>query len=315
MRKEQQEAKEHNEAERLRREQNFSVCFSGANSRKTPTARNRRSSSGGAFGQERLGAGCWRQWEEHTVEIQGSGGEVFALRPSGERQTRRLDGRAPSGECKGGPRGSPCGGSSGSSFGLGRRVRAISEDCPWDEPACGPEAPPASSPQSATQRELRALLAELEESPKAQQAAPISDAGVQARHGSGLEVDVQAGDDGILEAIGSFRLSEAGESQALKSVGEARPTSSCGFPAGGGEVGPAGPATPTSSQVLAEAEEALRCSPAPQELAERIARLPQMWQERLLQLLQEAEASSGLESSTCQSRHSFSRSRGIPASE
>ena len=31
-------------------------------------------------------AGAWgRHWEEHTVEIRGHGGEVYAIRPTGER--------------------------------------------------------------------------------------------------------------------------------------------------------------------------------------------------------------------------------------
>eukprot|EP00408_Alexandrium_pacificum_P032070 CAMPEP_0171269866 /NCGR_PEP_ID=MMETSP0790-20130122/60413_1 /TAXON_ID=2925 /ORGANISM="Alexandrium catenella, Strain OF101" /LENGTH=105 /DNA_ID=CAMNT_0011738683 /DNA_START=42 /DNA_END=356 /DNA_ORIENTATION=+ len=82
LKRQQEDAKEDSEADRLRRERDFSVCFSGANARRAQQSRGRRSASSGAYEHERLSNG-WRQWEEHTVEIQGCAGEVFALRPSG----------------------------------------------------------------------------------------------------------------------------------------------------------------------------------------------------------------------------------------
>mmetsp|Transcript_2087 Transcript_2087/g.3528 ORF Transcript_2087/g.3528 Transcript_2087/m.3528 type:complete len:542 (+) Transcript_2087:70-1695(+) len=75
------EAEENRNADRLRREQGFSVYLSGANQRKTTSLERQRSPSiDAAFRQ------AARQWEENTVEIRGVGGEVHALRPSGERR-------------------------------------------------------------------------------------------------------------------------------------------------------------------------------------------------------------------------------------
>lgn len=76
--------------DRLRREQGFSVCFSGANARRTP-GRQRDPSSGARFSSAGIAdagvsnSGAWRKWEERTVEIRGYDGEVYAVRPTGER--------------------------------------------------------------------------------------------------------------------------------------------------------------------------------------------------------------------------------------
>ncbi|CAE8666428.1 unnamed protein product, partial [Polarella glacialis] len=49
------------------------------------------SSSGGRLfpnglsGDGQLDGGVWKQWEESTVQIKGRDGEVYAIRPSGER--------------------------------------------------------------------------------------------------------------------------------------------------------------------------------------------------------------------------------------
>jgi len=89
---------EHRQGHQLRREQGFNVCFSGANSsRRTASSssygsRLRDNHNGGARGgvggglEGEWGGGAWRQWEERTVEIKGNGGEIYAVRPSGERR-------------------------------------------------------------------------------------------------------------------------------------------------------------------------------------------------------------------------------------
>lgn len=83
------EADSQRNSQYLRREQGFSVCFSGANAQRTPTSAARESSAHSFFGRGSggyaAGAGA-RVWEERTVEIRGLDGEVFAIRPSGERR-------------------------------------------------------------------------------------------------------------------------------------------------------------------------------------------------------------------------------------
>lgn len=326
LRKEQQEAKELSDADRLRRERDFNCCFSGANRRKTPPARSRRSASGGAFGHERLeDNGGWRQWEEHTVQIQGSGGEVFALRPSGERHTlaRRLMADAPSDvETEGLFMRT----SSGSTCRFGRTVQAVAEDCPAGAEAGYPEAPPARSPQSITQRELRALLAELEED------GPLQQDGASAAEPHAEEEGQEGGapERGSAGPVAycTGPLLEGGGSPPVRLPSESRPTSARSATGEGQEeqdeeeAPEARPATPTSSEVLAEAEEVLMSSPTPvgevvmssptpagevvassptpEELAQRIAGLPQAWREKLLRVLQEAEASVGSEPVSCE---------------
>mmetsp|Transcript_65953 Transcript_65953/g.157702 ORF Transcript_65953/g.157702 Transcript_65953/m.157702 type:complete len:717 (-) Transcript_65953:64-2214(-) len=81
------EAEEQRNADRLRREQGFSLCFSGANRTKTTfSERQRCPSIDAAYCRQGSGGAAGRQWEEGTVEIRGVGGEVHALRPSGERR-------------------------------------------------------------------------------------------------------------------------------------------------------------------------------------------------------------------------------------
>ncbi|CAK9093204.1 Uncharacterized protein SCF082_LOCUS43848 [Durusdinium trenchii] len=67
--------------DQLRREQGFSVCFSGANASKGGLPSKSRQTRGSRL----RGNSPWRRWEEATVEIKGLGGEVYAIRPSGER--------------------------------------------------------------------------------------------------------------------------------------------------------------------------------------------------------------------------------------
>lgn len=89
------EAEESRRKDQLHREQGFSCCFSGANA----TARKssaRRNSPGAAAGNGFFAArnacadgyGC-SKWEERTVEIRGESGEVYAIRPCGERDWPR----------------------------------------------------------------------------------------------------------------------------------------------------------------------------------------------------------------------------------
>lgn len=82
-----------------KREQGFSVCFSGANaplSRKvvappsaTQLPRSRLSTdrppAEAHGGRASAGGSVGRRWDERTVEIRGSDGEVYAVRPTGER--------------------------------------------------------------------------------------------------------------------------------------------------------------------------------------------------------------------------------------
>mmetsp|Transcript_83353 Transcript_83353/g.193702 ORF Transcript_83353/g.193702 Transcript_83353/m.193702 type:complete len:293 (+) Transcript_83353:110-988(+) len=257
--KEQQEAKEHGEAERLRREQNFSVCFSGANARKMPTqGRSRRGASFGALGQDRQGSG-WRRWEENTVEIQGVGGEVFALRPSGERHVRHTIGEA--------------------SVDLAETIPDWAEGSlsaspaePMDsEAAAGKSARAASTPPSvtATHRELRELLAELcdplSKEENADGVAPVAESSTPT------EPECEAAiPDGTVAC--SLPLSRS----SAEAINEEEP--------------PGLAMSPTSSTVLKEAEEALTRSPTAEELSERILKLPKSWRGRLMQLLEEAEA-------------------------
>jgi len=94
---------DHRQSHQMRREQGFNVCFSGANSsRRTPSSSSYggrlrdgcsgaaalgfgRGSGGGGSG-DAWGGGAWRKWEERTVEIKGDGGEIYAVRPTGERR-------------------------------------------------------------------------------------------------------------------------------------------------------------------------------------------------------------------------------------
>lgn len=88
------EADERSRDPQRQREQGFSVCFSGANSTKRGPLRRHSVGCNGGGDRYSLGAqmrnyddaGAWgRHWEEHTVEIRGHGGEVYAIRPTGER--------------------------------------------------------------------------------------------------------------------------------------------------------------------------------------------------------------------------------------
>lgn len=82
--------------QQMMREQGFSLCFSGANRRRKGLTR--RHSAGSlqraspvCRGHGSPGRACkasnvfGRQWEEHTVEILGLDGEVYGVRPTGER--------------------------------------------------------------------------------------------------------------------------------------------------------------------------------------------------------------------------------------
>lgn len=73
--------------DKLRREQGFSVCFSGANASKGGVPSRSKSSKGHS-----RGSSPWRQWEEGTVEIKGLRGEVYAVRPTGERVATKAPG-------------------------------------------------------------------------------------------------------------------------------------------------------------------------------------------------------------------------------
>lgn len=73
--------------DKLRREQGFSVCFSGANASKGGVPSRNKPSRGHS-----RGSSPWRQWEEGTVEIKGLRGEVYAVRPTGERVATKAPG-------------------------------------------------------------------------------------------------------------------------------------------------------------------------------------------------------------------------------
>lgn len=73
--------------DKLRREQGFSVCFSGANASKGGVPSRNKPSKGHS-----RGGSPWRQWEEGTVEIKGLRGEVYAVRPTGERVATKAPG-------------------------------------------------------------------------------------------------------------------------------------------------------------------------------------------------------------------------------
>jgi len=90
------EADEQCKEQQMKREQGFSLCFSGANrTRKGPARRHSagsvRSDSPVCRGYGTPGRACedvsalGRRWEEHTVEILGLDGEVYGVRPTGER--------------------------------------------------------------------------------------------------------------------------------------------------------------------------------------------------------------------------------------
>ncbi|CAK0866030.1 unnamed protein product [Prorocentrum cordatum] len=84
----------------MRREQGFSCCFSGANvgHRFGPSfAGGGSRPAGSSLGGLRVAGSSarsrsegppgepWRQWEERTVQLLGADGEVYGIRPSGER--------------------------------------------------------------------------------------------------------------------------------------------------------------------------------------------------------------------------------------
>mmetsp|Transcript_49099 Transcript_49099/g.158572 ORF Transcript_49099/g.158572 Transcript_49099/m.158572 type:complete len:307 (-) Transcript_49099:501-1421(-) len=95
------EEEERRNSDKNRREAGFSVCFNGANNsgRRTSRASSARGQrdagrcpfggGGAGFGGAGGVDGVWgKQWEEKTVEIKGQEGEVYAVRPSGERKYR-----------------------------------------------------------------------------------------------------------------------------------------------------------------------------------------------------------------------------------
>jgi len=146
-------------------------------------------------------------------------------------------------------------------------------------------AEPTPLPLSVTQRELKELLSEFGESNRellAELTEPPAEEG---------------GDDAAPAAA-----EEAGEGQQPATPGEEE---ECNAPAPASPVGEGAAAaerplvlSPTSSMVLAEAEEVLMQPPTAVELADRISRLPQLWQGKILRLLEEAEASMGAPSSS-----------------
>eukprot|EP00439_Symbiodinium_sp_Y106_P032529 s3431_g3.t3 len=77
--------------EKLRREQGFNVCFSGANAAQRAASAGERLKQKAPRARSRGSLGAWRQWEEATVEIKGIGGEVYAIRPTGERVPSKID--------------------------------------------------------------------------------------------------------------------------------------------------------------------------------------------------------------------------------
>lgn len=84
------EQEKHKEQDRLKREAGFNVCFSGANApARSASARQRDVARGLHFpggGGSNEAEGVWRKWEDKTVEIKGIDGEVYAVRPTGERR-------------------------------------------------------------------------------------------------------------------------------------------------------------------------------------------------------------------------------------
>jgi len=91
-----QEADARPKEQQMMREQGFSLCFAGANRTRQGLARRHsagsvRRASPVCRGYGAAGRACeaarvfGRQWEEHTVEILGLDGEVYGVRPTGER--------------------------------------------------------------------------------------------------------------------------------------------------------------------------------------------------------------------------------------
>lgn len=100
------EAEQLRRQDRIKREQGFNCCFSGANATVRKSSARRSSSSGGTPGpaagngffaipkpcaSDACGYGC-SQWEERTVEIRAEGGEIYSIRPCGERSEPRSQG-------------------------------------------------------------------------------------------------------------------------------------------------------------------------------------------------------------------------------
>jgi len=214
LRRQQREAQEQTEAERLKREQNFNVCFSGANNQRiTQGGRGRSSRSSGCVPD-----GGWRQWDERTVEIVGAGGQVFAVRPNGAHPNSNLQAVAKDFDDK------------------GVTVRAAASL------SNSGDAPPAMF--NATQRELCDLLAELgglpsepeqDEANQADQAHQADQATQQIlSHLANTVEDAYADGtvtDNVMDATPTAPTSPLSSSallaEAAKALGESSPSEHC----------------------------------------------------------------------------------------
>lgn len=290
----QEAGKESGDAERARREQNFSVCFSGANARKSPQhTRSTRNRSGSHLSQERH-AGGWRQWEENTVEIAGHSGEVFSLRPTGERKLLRGV-QEPETDFNRVIR--------SNSFNLSRSLRAAAEDCPSGPvtPTGGQRA--AAFAPSLTQRELHDLLVELE----GEESLGVQDLEEESQHLSApaepQEEDAAKGASQAPTRPTTASSERAAVSDEPTAAASTRPTSAREVPEGEEEpqrprwsrsCSLSEPKEDRGPSLLAEAEEVLNASPTPEQLADRILQLPLPWREKLLQALEEAEAAAAV---------------------
>jgi len=306
--RQQQEAERQKNAERIRREQGFNACFSGANARVTPT---RQSRSGGGLGKDV--AGAWRQWEPGTVEIRGNDGEVYAIRPTGERRAAQAgDGVAAiSSAAVDSPLGStirPLTSLAEADADVAQSLHgdASSEDgkaCEADTEVPLEVDEALRATLGATQQDLQSLLQKL-----SQEDEEPSDT-------SPLETEVAAAADAVPdEAKPPQSLTAAPQSVAVAEVdaivAAVEPVAAdraAAEPCDGGATTPTAPPCapppmvgaamlpplpslePPSGAQSPESPAPLP-SPSAEELAARIARLPRGWKGALLRLLEDAEA-------------------------
>lgn len=276
----QREAEDSRRQDQLKREQGFSCCFSGANKatvRKNPT---RRYSAGFATESPRHratasprgdagGLGTWRRWEEHTVEIRGDDGEVYALRPTGDRgfavcPSPLEDGRGASLE-------SPC----QDSYAL------------WAAAASDAKSSPPAAASLAREKALALLRAQRLGVAKGTLAAE----GVEVANATNEAAEMAHGNEerDLLERtlleVGTKRSEDAApevgtascDPLATQAAGVARPHASL--------------STSNSTQYGVPLP-AASATVEPAALAERIAKLPPFWQASLLRHLEAAEAES-----------------------
>jgi len=212
LKRQQQAAQEQSEAERVRREQNFNVCFSGANSQRTLQGARGRSSRRGGCAPD----GGWRQWDERTVEIAGAGGQVFAVRPNGARRSSSLQAIATDSDDNGG-------------------IVTVAAS-----PANDGEAPLGMF--NATQRELHDLLAELDGLPSEPEqdeaeamnqephetVSSVADTGKDT-HADGASPDQDANSSAMTPPLSSSALlEEAAEALGMSSPSKVCPSSPTG---------------------------------------------------------------------------------------